>query len=143
MSLAASRKGLRVDSGGSRGTHDQLAVGNRRIWRQQLDPSGQDADRGDNDADDRSRRRDFRVGRSAKVKVRKAGRAELGPRPKTKHSPRAVAAARRVEQLRRALNLAATQPTSHVVLIEPDGAERLSTIRAALARIMKDEPGRC
>lgn len=74
------------------------------------------------------------------MKVRKAGRAELGPRQKGKRSPRAVAASRRVEQLRRALNLAATQPTSHVVLIEPEEDERLGTIRASLVRLLKEEP---
>ena len=73
------------------------------------------------------------------MNVRKAGRAELRRRSEESLSPRAIAASRRDEQLRRALNLAATQPTSHVVLIEPEEDERLSAIRTSLARLLKHE----
>lgn len=74
------------------------------------------------------------------MRLRKATRSELDlatPRPL---SPRAAAAARRDEQLRRALNLAATQPSSQVVIVEPEADERLGTIRTALVRLLANEP---
>lgn len=53
---------------------------------------------------------------------------------------RRVVARRRAEQLRRALNLAATLPASQVVIIEADEGEQLGTIRAALIRLLAEEP---
>jgi hypothetical protein len=65
--------------------------------------------------------------------------------PRTRHDDdrpisRAAAVRERDEQLRRALNLAATLPASDVVVIEPTDGEKLGTIRAALARLLEDEP---
>jgi hypothetical protein len=74
------------------------------------------------------------------MKVRKATQAELVPAAPREVSPRTQAAARREEELRRALNLAATQPASHVVIVEPEDHERLSTIRSSLVRILAREP---
>lgn len=60
--------------------------------------------------------------------------------PRRAPSARSLAAARRDDQLRRALNLAATQSSSHVVIVEPEAGEQLATIRAALARLLEREP---
>jgi hypothetical protein len=72
------------------------------------------------------------------MKVRLAGRDELGSASTA--AVRDEAARRRDEQLRRALNLAATQPASDVVVVEPTGDEELTTIRAALGRLFDVEP---
>lgn len=74
------------------------------------------------------------------MKIRRARDGELSTTVETPTSPRALALAKREEQLRRALNEAATRPSSEVVIIEPDADERLSTIRSSLARLLRDEP---
>ena len=51
-----------------------------------------------------------------------------------------VAARRRDDEFRRALNLAATLPSSRVVVIEATGKERIATILAALTRLLAAEP---
>jgi hypothetical protein len=51
-----------------------------------------------------------------------------------------LAARRRDDEFRRALNLAATLPASKVVVIEATGTERTATILAALSRLMAVEP---
>ena len=53
---------------------------------------------------------------------------------------RAAQQARRETLLRRALNEAAVQPSSLVVVVEPDEVDPLPAIRIALARLMETEP---
>lgn len=74
------------------------------------------------------------------MRLRKASLAELAPPVKRPPTDREIAARSRDQQLRCALNEAAARPHSEVVIIEPDDGERLGTIRAALARILRDEP---
>jgi hypothetical protein len=68
------------------------------------------------------------------MRLRRATLAELTD------SPASEARRRRDDQFRRALDLAATMPASEAVIIEPIGGERVATLRAALANLLRVEP---
>lgn len=73
------------------------------------------------------------------MKVRPATIDELAAQPRVL-TPRQREAQRLDAQLRRALNEAAAAPSSRVVVVEAIGAERIGTIRVALAKMLAAEP---
>ena len=73
--------------------------------------------------------------------VKKVELAALIPKPKErKLSPRQIASFERDAEIRAALNEAASLPASLAVVIELKEDQKLPTLRAALARVLKEEP---
>lgn len=73
--------------------------------------------------------------------VKKVELADLAPKPRERTlSPRQIAATERDEEIRAVLNEAATLPASQAVVIELREGQKLPTVRAAVARLLKAEP---
>ena len=73
--------------------------------------------------------------------VRKADASELEAATRQRgESERSRRIAARDDQLRRALNEAATRAPSEAMVIEPTDGEKIGTIRAALVRLLESEP---
>lgn len=73
--------------------------------------------------------------------MKKVELAALAPKPKErKLSPRQLAQLERDDEIRAALNEAATLPASQAVVIELKDGQKLPTMRAAISRVLKAEP---
>jgi hypothetical protein len=73
--------------------------------------------------------------------VRKVSLGELTPKPKKRPlSARERTRIERDNELRAALNEAASLPASEAVILEPKGNEKLSTLRMAMKRVLAAEP---
>jgi hypothetical protein len=75
------------------------------------------------------------------MRVRKVELSELEPKAKERAlSPRQIVQLERDEEIRAALNEAASLPASQAVVIDLKEDQKLPTIRAAVDRILKAEP---
>jgi hypothetical protein len=76
------------------------------------------------------------------LSVRKVALAELKPpeRRVRELTPRQRERLERDEEIRNALNEAAAAPASEAVVIDLKGGQKLATLRAAVNRILSDEP---
>jgi exopolyphosphatase/pppGpp-phosphohydrolase len=75
------------------------------------------------------------------LSVKKVDMAELAPKPKErKLSPRQIATMERDDEIRAALNEAASLPASQAVVIDLKEGQKLPTMRAAFNRVLKTEP---
>lgn len=79
--------------------------------------------------------------RYKQLSVRKVELSEFEPRMKErKLSARQAAQLERFEEIRTALNEAASLPASQAVVIEIKDGQKLPTLRAAVDRVLKAEP---
>ena len=75
------------------------------------------------------------------LSVKKVELSEFEPRAKErKLSLRQLAQLERDEEIRAALNEAASIPASQAVVIEPKEGQKLPTLRAAVARVLRTDP---
>lgn len=66
---------------------------------------------------------------------------DLAPKPKERRlSPRQIAQRERDDEIRVALNEAASLPASQAVVIDLKEGQKLPTMRAAVSRVLKTEP---
>lgn len=73
--------------------------------------------------------------------VRNVDLADLVPkRRERKLTPRQIAQQEREIDIRAALNQAASLPATQAVVIDLKEGQKLSTLRAAISRMLKDEP---
>ncbi len=73
--------------------------------------------------------------------ARRTSLAEFAPKRKErKLSPRQLAQLERENELRAALNEAASLPASEVVVLEPKEGEKLATLRLSMKRVLTAEP---
>lgn len=73
--------------------------------------------------------------------VKKVDLADLVPKPRERRlTPRQIAQQERENDIRAALNEAASLPASQAVVIDLKEGQKLPTLRAAISRILKDEP---
>jgi hypothetical protein len=83
----------------------------------------------------------FALPRYRHFTVKKIELSELVPKPKERAlTPRQLAALQRDEEIRTALNEAAALPASQAVVLELKQNQKLPTMRAAFARLLKAEP---
>jgi hypothetical protein len=73
--------------------------------------------------------------------VKKVELAELAPQPKDRQlTPRQLAQRERDDEIRAALNEAASLPASQAVVIDLKEGQKLPTMRAAIGRVLKADP---
>lgn len=73
--------------------------------------------------------------------VKKVDLADLVPKPRErKLTPKQIAQQERENDIRAALNEAASLPASQAVVIDLNEGQKLPTLRAAISRMLKDEP---
>ena len=81
------------------------------------------------------------MARYKQLSVKKVDLSEFEPRAKErKLSPRQLAQLERDEEIRSALNEAASIPASQAVVIELKEGQKLPTLRAAVDRVLKTDP---
>jgi hypothetical protein len=75
------------------------------------------------------------------LSVKKVELADLAPQPRErKLTPRQLAQLERDDEIRAALNEAASLPASQAVVINLTQGQKLPTMRAAISRVLKAEP---
>jgi hypothetical protein len=85
--------------------------------------------------------RGFRLARYKHLTVKNVALESLRPERRPKPlTPRQQALLERNEELRQALNEAAALPASEAVSIDPQGGQKVASLRAALAKILAAEP---
>jgi hypothetical protein len=73
--------------------------------------------------------------------IKKIELADLAPQPKErKLTPRQLAQRERDDEIRAALNEAASLPASQAVVIDLREGQKLPTMRAAIGKLLKAEP---